>query len=168
MIESIDVPYAAIRRQLSASVDFATVTRRLEEQLGVMDLGALDAVAARRDGEAGLRARLQSMAGPSGFAVFQKIDHGVILDVLASRPARAITYVFGNALIAMEMTRHAPEVGLYVPPRLFVIEPRAGTTAISYDVPSAAFAQFGDAVVMVVARGLDAKIEALVRTALGG
>ena len=108
------------------------------------------------------------MAGMSGFALFQKIDHGAILGALANRPTRALTYVFGNALIAVEMTRHAPAVGLYVPPRLFVLEPEAGTTAITYDLPSATLAQFGDEEVMLVARRLDTMIEALVRKALGG
>ena len=65
------------------------------------------------------------------------------------------------------MTRHAPVVGLYVPPRLFVIEPQPGTTVITYDLPSATFAQFGQAEVMLVARRLDAMIDAMVRQALG-
>jgi Domain of unknown function DUF302 len=88
-----------------------------------------------------------------------------ILDALADRPTRAFTYVFGNALIAVEMTRHAPIVGLYVPPRLFVIEPDPGTTAITYDLPSAAFAELGREV-LAVAHRLDAMIDALVRKAL--
>src|SRR5690348_9921203 len=133
MIEASDTPYTAVRRQLSARVDFATVTKQLDEGLGTMDLGALDDVAARRASAAELRGRLQSMAGASGFAIFQKIDHGVILDALAGRPTRALTYVFGNALVAVEMTRRAPAVGLYVPPRLFVAEPEPGTTTITYD-----------------------------------
>ena len=89
MIEATNIPYAATRRQLSARADFAMATGRLDEQLGTTDLGVLDGVTARREGETELRDRLQATAGASGFALFQKLDHGVILDVLARRPTRA-------------------------------------------------------------------------------
>jgi uncharacterized protein (DUF302 family) len=168
MIEATTVPYSAARREVSARVDFATATQRLEASLGTMSLEALDDVPAGRASGSELRARLESMAGSSGFALFQRIDHGAILTALADRPTRALTYVFGNALIAVEMTRHAPAVGLYVPPRLFVIEPEPGTTTITYDLPSATLAQFADEAVMRVAHRLDTLIGDLVEEALGG
>src|SRR5262245_10312068 len=53
--------------------------------------------------------------GPLDFTLFQKLDHGAIVTALGGRHCGATTYVFDNALIAVEMTRHVPRGGLYVP-----------------------------------------------------
>jgi uncharacterized protein (DUF302 family) len=93
--------------------------------------------------------------------LFQKLDHGGILTAVASRPTRAMTYVFGNALIAVEMTKHDPRTGLYMPLRLFVQEVAPQRVLVTYDRPSAAMAQFSSPAIDEVARGLDHKVERL-------
>jgi hypothetical protein len=50
--------------------------------------------------------------------------------VLTGRPCEATIYVFGNALIAVEMT------GLYVPLRLFVEAVVSDRVRVTYDLPS--------------------------------
>jgi len=42
-------------------------------------------------------------------------------------------YVIGIPLIAKQMLEHVPEVGLYVPVRIYVHEAERGTTRIDYD-----------------------------------
>ena len=101
------------------------------------------------------------MVGPLDFTLFQKLDHGGLLTALAGRPSRAMTYVFGNALIAVEMTRHDARAGLYVPLRLFVQEIGAQRVGVTYDLPSAAMAQFESPAIDEVARALDGKVERL-------
>ena len=107
------------------------------------------------------RELLASFVGPLDFALFQKIDHGAIVTALTGRHCDATTYVFGNALIAIEMTRHVPRAGLYVPLRLFVEAIDGGRVRITYDLPSSLMAQFGSADVDEVARGLDDKVRRL-------
>ena len=58
------------------------------------------------------REKLASFVGPLDFTLFQKLDHGAIVTALVGRHCEATTYVFGNALIAVEMTRHVARAGL--------------------------------------------------------
>jgi len=101
---------------------------------------------------------LASYVGPLDFTLFQKLDHGAIVTALVGRPCRATTYVFGNALIAVEMTRHVARAGLYVPLRLFVEAIDEDRVRVTYDLPSSLMADFGSADVNDIARGLDEKV----------
>ncbi len=111
------------------------------------------------------RERLARFEGPSGFAIFHEINHGALLSAFTGRRARSTLYLFGNALIAIKMTKHVPEVGLYVPLRMFVEELDEASVRATYDRPSATLAQFGSAPVNEVALDLDHKVEQLLATA---
>ena len=63
------------------------------------------------------------------------------------------------------MTRHAPVVGLYVPLRLYIRENGPSETLATYDLPSAAVAQFGSAEATAVATSLDQKVERIIAEA---
>lgn len=152
--------YNATRLEYALDVSFERFTRRFESLIGKMDLVALRDIAGRPAEE--VRQKLAAFVGPSDFTLFQKLDHGALLQVFANRPARATTYVFGNALIAIEMTKHVSSVGLYVPLRLFVEETAPEHVRVTYDFPSATLGQFGSTEVAAVARSLDAKVERLV------
>jgi hypothetical protein len=54
-----------------------------------------------------------------GFLLFDKIDHGALLS-LVGQPVRAVQYVVGNPLFAVQMTRHNLAAGLEAPLRLLV------------------------------------------------
>lgn len=162
---TVDHTYSAVRREHTLDVPYERLTGAIESLLGRMDVDALRELAGVSPEEA--RRKLATFVGPSDFALFQKLDHGGLLTALGGRPVRATTYVFGNALIAIEMTRHEPRVGLYVPPRLYVRSLEAGGALVTYDLPSATFAQFGSPAVSAVAQALDAKIEKLVADAAG-
>jgi uncharacterized protein (DUF302 family) len=104
---------------------------------------------------------LASFVGPLDFALFQRIDRGAIVTALTGRNRDATTYVFGNALIAIEMIKHVPRAGLYVPLRLFVEAIDTDGVRITYDLPSSLMAQFGSAEVDEVALCLDEKVRRL-------
>ena len=152
--------YPANRIESQLNVPYERFTRAFESLLGRTDVDVFARLPAMPAEE--LHTRLQSVVGPLDFSLFQKIDHGGILTALTPRHVRAMTYVFGNALIAMTMTQHDPRAGLYVPLRLFVTEADAGVL-VTYDLPSALMAQFGNAAITLVARDLDAKVERLLR-----
>ncbi len=137
----------------------ADFTRAFESLLGRMPVGALDDLPLLSREAA--RARLASFVGPLDFALFQKIDHGRIVTALTGRPCEATTYVFGNALIAIEMTKHVARAGLYVPLRLFVEAVASDRVRVTYDLPSSLMAPFGSADVNKVAHRLDEKVERL-------
>jgi len=151
--------YRASRREVVFDVAHAAFSAAFEGLLGRTDVGAfadvepLTAEAARE--------RLASFVGPLDFSLFQKIDHGGLRTVIAGKPTQATTYVFGNALIAVQMTTHDARAGLYVPLRLFVQEIANSCVMVTYDLPSATMMQFGVAAIDDVARSLDDKVQRL-------
>jgi len=163
MLTFLDQPYAAIRREHTLAVAYESFTRAFESLLGVMDVDALRTIGELSPGKA--REKLASFVGPLDFSLFQKIDHGTLRTVLTGQKMRATTFVFGNALIAVEMTKHAPIVGLYVPPRMYVRENGPSETIATYDRPSATVAQFASAEATSVAKSLDEKIERIIAEA---
>jgi uncharacterized protein (DUF302 family) len=112
------------------------------------------------------RARLEAMAGPSGFMLFRTSDHGAVLRLIG-QPRKAMQYLLGNPLIAVEMTRHAIGAALYAPLRVLLYEDGGGKTCVEYDLPSSLFGQFGSEDVDRVAESLDRKLEALIAAASG-
>ncbi len=142
---------------------FEEVARALEGQLGRLDPEVKAFLAAGGDVEVA-RARLEAMAGPSGFMLFGTSDHGALLR-LAGQKRKAIQYVVGNPLFAVRMTRHDVRAALYAPLRVLLYEDAEGRTCLEYDNPSSLFGQFGNAEVDAVAALLDRKLEALVAAA---
>ena len=104
------------------------------------------------------------MVGPSGFMLFGTSDHGSLLRIVG-RPRKAVQYVVGNPLFAVEMTRHSIGAALYAPLRVLIYE-EDGKTCIEYDRPSSLFGQFGDGQVDAMASSLDQKLAELAAEAI--
>jgi hypothetical protein len=158
MLSRTERTHQVTQIELTLQTSHEAFTRAFESLLGRMqvdlaDLSSLSAQAAR--------ARLASFVGPLDFALFQRIDYGAIVTVLTGRHCEATTYVFGNALIAIEMTKRVTRAGLYVPLRLFVEGIAGECVGVTYDLPSSLMAPFGSPAVNGVARGLDDKVERL-------
>jgi uncharacterized protein (DUF302 family)/GNAT superfamily N-acetyltransferase len=108
----------------------------------------------------------EQRVGKSGFVIFAQIDHGAWMSRVP-HDMKGKLYVIGNPLIAKQMLEHVPEVGLYVPVRIYVHEDQRGTTKIDYDEVSPIFERFGNEKVNEVARELDQKLEELAKGAAG-
>jgi uncharacterized protein (DUF302 family) len=79
---------------------------------------------------------------------------------------KAVQYVVGNPLFALQMTQHDIRASLYAPRRVLLSENEEGKTCVEYDRPSLLFGQFGDDRIPSVASMLDRKLEDLVTTAI--
>src|SRR3984893_17233300 len=143
---------------------FGDVTTAFERQLGRFEPGVYQALAAGGDAE-GARARIEAMAGPSGFMLFATHNHGALLR-LAGQKRKAIQYVVSNPLFAIQMTQHDIRASLYAPLRVLIYENEEGRTCVEYDRPSSLFGQFGNAEITAIAVMLDGKLEALVTKAI--
>ena len=132
--------------------------------MGAFDPAVYEQLRTGDDPEA-VRARLERMAGPSGFMLFRTSDHGALLR-LAGQTRKAVQYLLGNPLFAVRMTQHDIRAGLYAPLRVLVYEDEGGKTCVEYDRPSSLFGQFGNASVTEVAAMLDRKLEQLVAEAI--
>src|SRR5271157_4280722 len=145
---------------------FGEVTRDFERQLGKFDPTVSQALRPDADRADDARARIEAMAGSSGFVLFGTTDHGVLLSVFGVKK-KAIQYIVGNPLIAIQMTQHNLAAGLYAPLRVLVYEDDRGRTCLEYDEPSSLFGQFNDDRIVSVASSLDRKLEDLIAEAVG-
>ena len=156
--------FATSHVRVETAKAFAEVTSDFERQLGKFDPTVLQTLrpnAERTD----VRARIEAMAGSSGLMLFDTIDHGTILTILGEKQ-KAIQYVLGNPLIAIQMTQHNLAAGLYAPLRVLIYEDESGRTRLEYDKPSSLFSQFNDDRIASVASLLDQKVEELVVAAV--
>jgi uncharacterized protein (DUF302 family) len=144
---------------------FEEVAQAFERQLGRFDPEVYKALAASEDAE-GVRAKIEAMAGPSGFMLFGTSNHGALLR-LAGQKRKAVQYVVGNGLFALQMTQHDIRASLYAPLRVLLYENEEGKTCVEYDRPSSLFGQFGNDRITPTATMLDRKLEALVAAAIG-
>jgi uncharacterized protein (DUF302 family) len=143
---------------------FDQVIKAFEQQLGQFNEETYKSLAAGEDVEKA-RAKLEAMVGPSGFMLFRTSDHGALLR-LAGEKKKAIQYLVGNPLFAIQMTQHDIRASLYAPLRVLLYENEHGKTCVEYDKPSSLFGQFGNAKVTEVATMLDRKLEQLVAAAV--
>jgi uncharacterized protein (DUF302 family) len=150
--------------QVVADKPFDQVIKSLEQQVGQFNAEVLKTLAAG-EGTEKVREKIEAMVGPSGFMLFSTSDHGVLLR-LAGQKKKAIQYLVGNPLFAMEMTQHDIRASLYAPLRVLLYENEQGKTCVEYDKPSSLFGQFGSAKVTEVATMLDRKLEQLVAKAI--
>jgi uncharacterized protein (DUF302 family) len=143
---------------------FDQATKAFEQQLGEFNPEVYKSLASGEDSEK-VRAKLEAMVGPSGFMLFKTSDHGALLR-LAGQQKKAIQYVVGNPLFAIQMTQHDIRASLYAPLRVVLYENEQGKTCVEYDKPSSLFGQFGNPKVTDVATMLDRKLEQLVAKAI--
>jgi len=147
-----------------ADKPFDKVAKAFEQQLGQFNPEVYKSLAAGEDPEKE-RAKLEAMVGPSGFMLFRTSNHGALLR-LAGQKKKALQYLVGNPLFAIQMTQHDIRASLYAPLRVLLYENDAGKTCVEYDKPSSLFGQFGNAKVTEVATMLDRKLEQLVAKAI--
>ena len=149
---------------LATDKPFEEVTTAFERQLGRFDPDVRKAATEIGDTEEA-KARIEAMVGPSGFMLFGTQDHGALLR-LAGQKRKAIQYVVGNPLFALQMTQHDIRASLYAPLRVLIYENEEGKTCVEYDRPSSLFGQFGNERISPTAAMLDRKLEALVAAAV--
>jgi uncharacterized protein (DUF302 family) len=150
--------------QIVADAPFDKVAKAFEEQLGQFNSDVYKSLMAGQNVEE-VRAKIKAMEGPSGFMSFRTSDHGALLR-LAGQKKKAIQYLVGNPLIALQMTQHDIRASLYAPLRVLLYENDAGKTCVEYDKPSSLFGQFDNPKVTEVAKTLDSKLEQLVAKAI--
>ena len=110
------------------------------------------------------RPRSKRWRGRAASCCSARTDHGALLR-LAGQKRKAIQYVVGNPLFALQMTQHDIRASLYAPLRVLIYENEQGKTCVEYDRPSSLFGQFGNDRISPTAAMLDKKLEALVAAA---
>jgi uncharacterized protein (DUF302 family) len=150
--------------RLATDKPFEEVAEGIKRQLGRFDSDVYKSLV-MGDDPATARARIEAMAGSSGFMLFFTSDHGSLLRI-AGQKRKAVQYVVGNPLFAVRMTQHDIRASLYAPLRVLLYANEEGKTCLEYDKPSSLFGQFGNAEITAVATMLDRKLEELVAEAI--
>jgi uncharacterized protein (DUF302 family) len=104
-----------------------------------------------------LKEYLAGLGGVTGLIIFGTQSHGDLLRI-CGKPRKAIQYVIGNPLVAIQMTVHDIRAALYAPLRMIIYEDNNGQVLVEYDQPSTLFGQFGNDEVLKVALDLDVKM----------
>ena len=104
---------------------FGEVTRDFERPLGKFDPAVFQALRSDAERVDDARARIEAMAGSSGFMLLGTTDHETLLSVFGVKK-KAIQYIVGNPLIAIQMTQHNLAAGLYAPLRVLAWIPTRG------------------------------------------
>src|SRR5215471_11021023 len=72
------IPHSGTRIVLTSARSFDEVCAMLETLVGRADLGALTGRVSERE----IRESVAKMVGPSGFVIFQVLEHGLLLSIL--------------------------------------------------------------------------------------
>jgi uncharacterized protein (DUF302 family) len=112
-----------------------------------------------------MKRRLLALSEKDGFLILAQSDVGARQSLIVGHTIKAKTYFVGNPLIAAKMIGAQTAAALYVPLRVLIYEDERGRAVISYDQPSSFLGQFGDALVLEVARTLDRKLGEIARRA---
>lgn len=102
-----------------------------------------------------------AFAGRSNLIEVAFLNWGKVLS-LAGVPMKAKCFVVGNPLTAKKLLEAGgPEVGLYLPTKIFVFDDADGITHVSYDKFTPAMERFGNATLAKVAGVIDGVLENL-------
>ena len=150
--------------RLTSDRPFDQARADFERQLGKYDAAVVQPSLLEHPEAA--KTQIEAMAGPTGLMLFEIRDHGSLL-AITGHARKALQYVVGNPLYAIQMTQHALGASLYAPLRVLLYENNEGRACIEYDRPSSLFGQFGDERINKVAASLDQKLANLAQASLG-
>jgi uncharacterized protein (DUF302 family) len=107
--------------------------------------------------------RVEPHVGPSGFMLFNLIDHGAWISK-AGIDRMVIRVILGNPLIAITMLRHDVSAGLFAPVEVLLMGEGEGRSSLTYVKPSSLMAVEPNPELLSAAKELDAKLAALAAT----
>ncbi len=79
--------------------------------------------------------QVEPYVGPSGFMLFQLIDHGAWIKK-AGTDRKVLRVILGNPLIAITMLRHDVRAGLFAPVEVLLVDEGEGRSSLTYVKPS--------------------------------
>jgi uncharacterized protein (DUF302 family) len=111
--------------------------------------------------------RVEPHAGPSGFMLFNLIDHGAWI-TKAGIERKVMRVFLGNPLIAITMLRHDVTAGLFAPVEMLLFDEGDGRSSLIYVRPSSLMVVENNPELLAAAEELDAKLAALATKVTSG
>jgi uncharacterized protein (DUF302 family) len=160
------VPFAGQRVILRSELSFDQAMSKLRARVGETTVENIVQLSSMPGSLEAFEEKVQQYVGDSGFMLFAEMDHGRWIKKFNIK-RRLVRWIFGNPLIAITMIRHDYSAGLFVPVELLLAEADDGAgCAITYVVPSSLIAIGDNPELLAAAQALDAKVEALVASAI--
>ena len=153
------------RFSVVSSRPFEEVVSDLTATIGHPDMIAFhsEITAARTDAD--LERVVKEAIGSSELMEFVRFDAGEVLrKERGGQGPKNIRLVVGNPLIMKEMAKSVPDAASYAPVTILADE-RTDGVHLSYDSMASLIAPYGSQTALVVAKDLDAKVEALLEKA---
>ncbi|MBV8651784.1 MAG: DUF302 domain-containing protein [Alphaproteobacteria bacterium] len=155
------------RFSLTCSKPFDAVVAALRSAVGRPDIGEFLKATRAATSLPDVERIVQSAVGRSGLMLFAEFDLGFFLRLESGHDGpKVVRFIVGNPLIMKEMVKHVPDAGSYAPVTILVDE-RPDGVHISYDRMESQLRPYGNSDALAVARGLDAKIVALLHECTG-
>lgn len=145
---------------IASTKPYAQVIQDLEAQLGKGSTqGLADKVETSKDWDE-FKEKVEPEVGSSGFINVAEVNWGEVMS-LVPLSLKAKIYIIGNPLTARKVLEHLPEVGQYLPTKIYVYEDKQGVTQVAYDAISPVFSQYGNEDVNKVGAEIDKELKKL-------
>jgi uncharacterized protein (DUF302 family) len=128
---------------------------------------SLDELATTTDDWQTYQDKVEPLAGPSGFMLFDLIDHGAWI-TKAGIDRKVLRLILGNPLIAITMLRHDVSAGLFAPVEMLLVDEGDGRSSLTYVKPSSLMVVEPNPELLAAAEKLDAKLAALAAKVASG
>lgn len=151
-----------VRLTIDADVSFESFVEHFRRNLGVFDQAAYIAVAGNPHAAA---EAVKAMEGDQGLMIFYSLDHGRALGMVG-KSAKAMRFILGNPLVAVQMTQYDVRAGQYVPLTIIAYENEKNHVRVEYDQPSTILSVCCSAHIDNIAHDLDRKLLLVVEHAI--
>jgi uncharacterized protein (DUF302 family) len=161
-----EIRFDGVRVRYDSAKDYDELLAALLADIGEKPL-SLNELATTTDDWQSYQARVEPHAGPSGFMLFNMIDHGAWI-TKAGIDRKVMRVVLGNPLIAITMLRHDVSAGLFAPVELLLVDEGDGRSSLTYVKPSSLMVIESNPELLSAAEELDAKLAALATKVTSG
>ncbi|HXM96452.1 MAG TPA: DUF302 domain-containing protein [Candidatus Dormibacteraeota bacterium] len=158
-----EVTFTAKRIRHHSKLSFDKVLAELRSRVGETTLENIVGLSGTREE---FEKTIQQYLGDSGFVLVAQVDHSRWIEKYGIK-RRMLRWIFGNPLIAITMIRYDYTAGLFAPIELLLADSDDGTgCTVTYVLPSSLIVVDANPQLLSAAQVLDAKLEALVASAL--
>jgi uncharacterized protein (DUF302 family) len=158
-----EVNFTGKRIRHHSTLNFDYVLAKLRARVGETTIDNIVGLSGTREE---FEEKVREYVGDSGFMLFAQIDHGSWIEKFGIK-RRLLRWIFGNPLIAITMIQHDYTACLFVPIELLLAESDDGASCnVTYVVPSSLIVMDANPQLLSAAKELDAKVEALVASAV--
>lgn len=150
---------------LSSQKPFEVAVKDLEAELGKASTELLGNRLSASKNFAELTAEMEPLAGRSGLITVAELNWGKVMSRVPVN-MKARLFVIGNPLTAKKLLEAGgPDVGLYLPTKIFVYQDKQGVTQVSYDKMAPIMAQYKNPQLNAVAEKIDETLAKLASSA---